>query len=1263
MKRAESGPWEARAARLGRAARALLSLGMCLALACSEPASLSNSSSVPLDPIAADPSCAKPSEGCPCPMPGEVIDCGQLESMAEETVTCAMGERTCQEDGTYSACSFDRKSTVSRKQRPLALGSPSVCPAGFDVCDPFCNITVDSAGGFDAGTGFNNQASGLTLAGTVKLNCDSLTLTPSTSAVTMTGSSISSASASNVTFTLTATPSGCTNATFPVTWIVDRFDRASITGTNNTNGKLKLAVPIGGSIKVTAQAAGVSASTTINVKVNVLEAPTSTSAAAPNLKASSTQISSFGTLSAPLTGSGSSTASWLYPYAGTYLPLALPAPVVQYLYTNGTGDSTSSASAVKISLRYPAGASPSTATFNYSLIVLEGNSVTCGENSSKCNFLDPQIQIPQEAWRYFELSARGADATLAIQRTRTRTSGGPSLETETTRNVHFVDGQLKGTVYYGSYTSPKAGNNGAILSIEPGATTPKVAVSPEGGTCVACHTINDDGSRLIANGAFVWGSYSYPTQRQFDLTTPSPSPSVLTTITTRRFVYSAPWLDAKYYLSHADVGGSGSGEYHTSTDTSGFYAVTNSSSAVSVSGLPSDLRAYSPRFSHDGKRVAFTFTGGASLPCSSGAVSPCTGNPRKLPASSSMTRLAVLDFSCSSPPCNSNSTGFNVSNARDVTPGVTDRVAWPSFTPDNDLIVYQRTLRSPRSTLSWTPSDVQTLNGAQAELWASAIPSNGSSLPTPVRLHAANGVNSGGTSYLPQRARTIIDDTKPLYTYRITRYDMWRQTGSGPSVSLSGEPVGNYSVKIDMLSSGSRGSATFRYSTNGGSSYAWGTYTTGASVTLGQTGLKAEFATGSYDTNATYYTRTGVVRITGTPSATGNQDVRIKIDATGARGTAKFKYSTNAGSSYSSQLTTAASVSLGTTGLIAEFDNITYESTSWMWGADVAHYHQDDAEFTTVAPCGSCFNNGPMAGSRDSRTNYYPYMAPTLAGNHAWVLFTSRRMYGNIAVHDGWDPDLTQSCSTREIPSKKLWVAAIDPNAPAGTDPSRPAFYLPGQETSAANSEGHWIGSACTAVDGACDTDEDCCGGTGTGATSQCRVISTSVFPPAKACKSRNTCSSEGQSCSVESDCCNGLLCPSGGGLCYRDPPLVYGQQKLTRTYVANCPSDKVAAWRFFEWQTTIPSGTNIKFYAQTREKDSESWRPSTPLLVGTASSTSPAGAWLRGPLPTGYALNQINVGNARQLLVTMEFNPNSDGTLAPTLHNWRQIFDCLDSE
>ena len=49
------------------------------------------------------------------------------------------------------------------------------------------------------------------------------------------------------------------------------------------------------------------------------------------------------------------------------------------------------------------------------------------------------------------------------------------------------------------------------------------------------------------------------------------------------------------------------------------------------------------------------------------------------------------------------------------------------------------------------------------------------------------------------------------------------------------------------------------------------------------------------------------------------------------------------------------------------------------------------------------------------------------------------------------------------ITPKKLWVAAIDLNAPPGTDPSHPAFYLPAQELYAGNSRGDWTVDPCEA--------------------------------------------------------------------------------------------------------------------------------------------------------------------------------------------------------
>lgn len=60
-----------------------------------------------------------------------------------------------------------------------------------------------------------------------------------------------------------------------------------------------------------------------------------------------------------------------------------------------------------------------------------------------------------------------------------------------------------------------------------------------------------------------------------------------------------------------------------------------------------------------------------------------------------------------------------------------------------------------------------------------------------------------------------------------------------------------------------------------------------------------------------------VVSLTGTPA--GFYDLRIEITAGGARGTAVFRWSTDAGNSWTSNVTTAATVALGSTGLTAVF--------------------------------------------------------------------------------------------------------------------------------------------------------------------------------------------------------------------------------------------------------------------------------------------------------------------------------------------------------
>jgi hypothetical protein len=403
------------------------------------------------------------------------------------------------------------------------------------------------------------------------------------------------------------------------------------------------------------------------------------------------------------------------------------------------------------------------------------------------------------------------------------------------------------------------------------------------------------------------------------------------------------------------------------------------------------------------------------------------------------------------------------------------------------------------------------------------------------------------------------------------------------------------------------------------------------------------------------------VGVAGTPQG-GPWDVRLRIVGTGNRGTATFQYSTTGGSSWSGTLTTAATVPLGATGLIATFGSVNYESTAWAYGALVSHFHQDGAAFT-MSQADNCSNNKPVTGVTDTRMNYLPSIAPAQAGGKSWVVFTSRRMYGNTAYEDPWDAEPGYSCYSGKMPSKKLWVAAIDDSWTPGSDPSHPAFYLPGQELAAGNSDGYWVSQACKAVGADCESDDDCCGGTGATPQTQCRVQSTATFPPVRHCENRSTCAPSGSSCQTSSDCCTGLVCPTGGGLCVRQPPLLFGAQSFEREYVAECPAGTEPTWRFTEWQATIPAGTSIEFFVQSRQDDTGPYQPMIPELASTATATTLPGEWQRGPATVDQALVAASSGSQNRLLVTVVFNPDPTGMRAPTLLAWRQIYDCLASE
>lgn len=210
------------------------------------------------------------------------------------------------------------------------------------------------------------------------------------------------------------------------------------------------------------------------------------------------------------------------------------------------------------------------------------------------------------------------------------------------------------------------------------------------------------------------------------------------------------------------------------------------------------------------------------------------------------------------------------------------------------------------------------------------------------------------------------------------------------------------------------------------------------------------------------------------------------------------------------------------------------EIATW-FGAQAELYYTDAPKSGAPSPVRMNQTNGldgastsylPTNASHtaDPVLNYEPTVNPIASGGYYWVVFTSRRMYGNVAAGAPYD----KGDGTYPI-TKKLWVAAIDVNAKPGKDPSHPAFYLPGQEIRAGNMRGYWVVDPCQTNGTSCETGDECCNG-------YCRqaddggALSCTDQPPG--------CAQEYEKCTSDADCCGqgqGISCI--GGRCSRNAP------------------------------------------------------------------------------------------------------------------------------
>jgi hypothetical protein len=327
-----------------------------------------------------------------------------------------------------------------------------------------------------------------------------------------------------------------------------------------------------------------------------------------------------------------------------------------------------------------------------------------------------------------------------------------------------------------------------------------------------------------------------------------------------------------------------------------------------------------------------------------------------------------------------------------------------------------------------------------------------------------------------------------------------------------------------------------------------------------------------------------------------------------------------------------------------------------------------------------------MGNGDDTQMNFKPTVNPQVTGGYQWVVFASRRMYGNVATINPWasNPRTTTEIRSGASPQypepKKLWVAAMNTNPATGSDPSYPPFYLEGQELYAGNSRSYWVLPQCIAAASAtaCTSSQDCCQ---TAPTSCVLDVPIATNPPTRHCvlNSAMTCSADGAACNVDSDCCTvtteGTRCASG--TCQVPPQPGYpASETITYDFQGCSPSGSTGTatvWEFIQTDQIIPAGTSITISAQTAAGQTDGGDPSAALSAATPSTPYTLTSTVSAPMfstdvnTIDYTLRHPASGAAQAsqtwLRVTVTLNASSNRQSAPTLISLVPTFDCTAAE
>lgn len=586
---------------------------------------------------------------------------------------------------------------------PLLLGLGLGGACGGDVDEAKKAFTGSTGAGGDGGGGNGSGGDLLGDAGTDPVV--SLSLSPSDPVLLVDNGVVPGPTQ----FTAKGTTASGQNVDVAGTWSYDRYDIGDIT---SGGGSFTATGLLGGTGTITFKAGSLTATTTATVKLHV----TSDSGIDPAVKGLF-----------PTATDTEPTMLLSYPYNQTVFPRGLAGPTVQwdnvgpadvyYVHATSNGYDLEAWSTVTTPARW---------TFPV---------------------------VPVDTWKQLTDSTDGP-VTISIQRFDGVKAYLPISQTWT-----IAPANLAGTIYYWEV------NNGNVVRIKPGDTAPENFLQkPAGVTCVACHSVSKDGSRLVASfhgGYSPWGT--------FDLATGT---SILATDTSSGF--QAISADGQLVLSRHWTDGSFNG--------TGALSLTKADDPTELAQLnPGSGQPSHPAWSGDNTKVAFSVrTDGNGLDFTTSTLWMTDVDPQ----------------------------GFSFSNTKKIVDNVAGfpTVTFPTFSPDSQWVAFERSTqarsRGAQSTIWLTNLDGSTLipldkaNGTGALLGDQATSSYE---PT------FNPVSVGGYFWLVVVSERVygntLTDTNPASRRKqlwVTAIDASPQAGvdpSHPAFWLPGQEVNNNNMR------------------------------------------------------------------------------------------------------------------------------------------------------------------------------------------------------------------------------------------------------------------------------------------------------------------------------------------------------------------------------------------------------------------------------------------------------------------------------------